>query len=330
MIEVKADFDTPFGNKMLEMYRNFTTNPFTTQPVIYKGFEELVKIVYDKYNFEYNDNRVMQILTEERHSKGDNNRVLIGFSGGLDSAYSALSLRDKGYDVTLFHAKSLNKSYPKESHHAMQFAENLGFTLVTIDITHKGKEAYPDNPFKNQLILSYMYDYARQNNISNLMLGADRTTNISDSVIGFTVTDSVNVFDAFMSGLHNIDKNVNLMFIDGDISKFERLRYIINNHKDALDYIYSCIVPHRFNESLHRNNEKKFGIKLLNDRCGSCYKCCMEYILLYELGYYEYNEKMLKHCYEVLYKSPLSHRPDLFDKKLPYETRRKNVLEYMS
>ena len=53
----------------------------------------------------------------------------------------------------------------------------------------------------------------------------------------------------------------------------------------------------------------------------------MEYILLYENGYYN-NKGFLNHCYEILAKSKNSHSPQLFNLKIPYEQRRKNVLGY--
>ena len=81
---------------------------------------------------------------------------------------------------------------------------------------------------------------------------------------------------------------------------------------------------------LHNNNENKYNIKLLDGRCGSCFKCCMEIILLTELGYYNKNEELLKHCWKILSDSKNSHRKDLFDKHIPLEIRYKNIMNYGS
>ena len=42
-----------------------------------------------------------------------NNKVMIALSGGLDSAYLLIKLKEKGYAVTACHVRGANKSYSK-------------------------------------------------------------------------------------------------------------------------------------------------------------------------------------------------------------------------
>ena len=175
-----------------------------------------------------------------------------------------------------------------------------------------------------------MIDYGIQHNINIYALGADNNTHIKDARIGMTITDSIEVNQLFWNGVQKYLPNAELKLIPNDIKKYDRLKYIIEYHNDALNDIYSCITPHRFNNMLHNNNENKYNIKLLDGRCGSCFKCCMEIILLTELGYYNKNEKLLKHCWKILSDSKNSHRKDLFDKHIPLEIRYKNIMNYGS
>ena len=107
-----------------------------------------------------------------------------------------------------------------------------------------------------------------------------------------------------------------------------KLKYFLEHHPNVLNDIYSCISPHRFNASLREHNEKKYNVKLLNGRCGSCFKCCMEAILLAELNYYDKNSEFINHCWDILAKSKNSHRKDLFDKKKPLQERYNNIINY--
>jgi len=324
-------FNTPYneiGDRILKYYNIFCQENFDKNPVVYSGFSNFLKTIYETHEQEFVSN-ISEPLIPTPHRLQDNNKLLIGFSGGLDSAYSALDMRDKGYDVTLFHCTGLNKHFPKEDICARQFAEAMDFEFVEVPVEHGQKEFFIDNPIKNQLIMSYMIDYCFAHGIGRVMLGSDLTTKIEDSTIGMTITDSSDVYYSFISGIQLYVDNLKVHFISSDMPKHLRIQYILLFHPEALEYIYSCISPHRFSNHLKELNEKKYGITLLKDRCGSCYKCCMEYILLYECGYYT-DQVFLDHCYDVLSKSKNAHRKDLFSKKIPLEERRQSILNYMS
>lgn len=313
------------------MYNLFGSDILPNHITIMHGFEDLITLLYKVHGFEspnidvahYN---VLYDSTPPTHKS----TILLGFSGGLDSAYNALKLRDEGYEVLLFHINNLNKAYPKEDEFAQYFAINQNFKYITLDAYHLHKEHYIDNPLKNQLILASMIDYGILHNINIYALGADTNTHIEDAHIGMTVTDSVEVNQLFWKGVKKYLPNAELKLIPNDIKKYNRLKYILEYHNDALNDVYSCITPHRFNNMLHNNNEAKYNIKLLDGRCGSCYKCCMEIILLTELGYYNKDEKLLNHCWKILSDSKNSHRKDLFDKHIPLEIRYKNIMNYGS
>lgn len=328
MIKIKSEFNLPLTEEMVFIYNNYSTFPFPEEIKIPVGFEDNVNLIYTKHNLKIpiinNNNFKINI---ENNKIFDNRKIIIGASGGLDSTYTALRYKDLGYDIILVHFKNLNKNYPKETEHIKNFAKKNNFKLYIIDVKNFGKDYFPDNPFKNELILCALTEIGYNLNIKNIMLGATGTYHIENSKIGINVTDTIENYNTFISGLKKYYNNVNLFFLEKNLTKNKMIEYIIKYHKDSLEDIYSCISPNRFVKMLHNNNESKYNIKLLKDRCGSCYKCCMEYILLYENGYYS-NKEFLNHCYEILAKSKNSHSPQLFNLKIPYEQRRKNVLGY--
>lgn len=242
--------------------------------------------------------------------------------------YFMRKLIEGGYDVTAVHVAGLNKSSSKfEEQYARTAAEKAGANYVKATY-NAPKQTFPDNPFKNQLILSIMLDIGVSKGISKFALGSDWTTPLSEAVAGFTITDSIEVNRAFWGGIKQRFPQAELLFIPDDVKKVHRLTYLFDNN--ALGEVSSCIAPFRFRQSLHEKNEQKYGLRLLPARCGSCYKCAMEYILLVHTGRIQKNAAFYEHAWDTLATSKTAHRPDLFAKGLPMEKRMENLLKYGS
>ena len=84
---------------------------------------------------------------------------------------------------------------------------------------------------------------------------------------------------------------------------------LIGNYKELWNEFQSCITPYRYRQHLKEHNEEKYNIKLFNNRCGSCWKCCMEYIVWCDLELVDYNKEFYQHCLEILSSKISEERP---------------------
>ena len=291
-------------------------------------FKEIVKAVADKIGWQLNIETYDESINVQPIP--ENKKVMIGFSSGLDSAYLMHKLIDEGYEVTLCHIKGLNKSSAfQEEKMAKEIARANNLKLIIVPFSAP-KQVFADNPFKNQLILSIMLNEGIKLGIYRYALGSDWTTPLSEGVTGFSITDTIEVNEAYWNAVKKYFNQAELLFIDNNDKKVKRVSYLYQNHYTTFKLISSCVAPHRFNEYWHKQNEQKYNIKLTKGRCGACYKCCMEYLLLCEQELVEKNNAYYDHCWDILANSKTSHRPDLFALKLPLEERKRNLLNYGS
>lgn len=298
-------------------------------PVVYVPFEYvgIVQQVMQKVGWK---TRVEGVVVggEFGAPLDSNNRVAVALSGGLDSVYLMHRLKEDGYDVTAVHVAGLNKFSGKYEEQAARTAAAKAGAKFVKAVFNAPKQHFPDNPFKNQLVLAMMLDICVPKGIYRFALGSDWTTPLSEAVVGFTITDSIEVNREYWAGVRQRLPQAELLFIPDDVKKVHRLAYLFD--KGALADVSSCVSPLRFRQSLHERNEQKYGLHLMPNRCGSCYKCAMEYILLVEAGRIPKNPKFYDHAWDTLATSKTAHRPDLFAKSLPMKKRLENLLKYGS
>lgn len=257
----------------------------------------------------------------------ENKKIMIGLSGGLDSVYFMHRLIDDGYDVTAVYIDNVNRTSAKtEVKQARKIAREAQVPFFNIKMKFP-LQTFPENPLKNQLILSVMLDLGIKKGIYRYALGCDWTSPLEDAITGYTVTDSAEVNKYFWEGVKKHFPQAELIFLNEEEKKYKRYDYLYKNHYNSLLNVSSCISPQRFREKLHKINKKKYKLELWQGRCGSCYKCSIEYILLVETKHVLKNSKFYDHCWDILNTSKIYDRPDWFDAKLPLEKRLENLLD---
>lgn len=237
------------------------------------------------------------------------NTVVVAFSGGKDSLATVLKLQETGRDVVLFHVKGINKGYPDETQHVLDAAAYLNLPLHIETISQGGATSFKESPIKNQLIASLMLDYAISQNIgTSVAFGDFLTDNIHNSQFYESWSDTQEMWEGWLSLVRTYVPNVELLIPFGT---YNETLDLISDSKELLSLVHGCILPYRFRAKTKAINESKYDITLLDGRCGSCWKCCTEYIYLVDKGVVPLNEKFYRHCLSFLRGKLESVRPDI-------------------
>ena len=307
LINNSGRLELPSSSRITSMlfpiYENFNQEHFDTTFKTYKCFKRIVSRVYD-FHKQSCTLKTKKYETFEVHT--DSNKVVLGFSGGLDSCYQAFYLRKLGYDVILYFVKNINSYENGQAYKAgVEFADKYNFKLVEANYAKNSNKDNPkrqywnENPVKNQLILAMMCDYCIDNKIKYISLGDDYGLSIENATLGVNLTDAKQITKAFLKGLDELT-NSSFTFIKANrkIDKGKRLKLFKKN--GCLDVYYSCLSPGRFNHTWHLNNQFKYNVRLPKNNCGCCKKCVMHWLMLRYLNLTAENEEFEEHCWKIL------------------------------
>lgn len=314
-ITIKTDFDNSSDiiSDAIYLYKCFNKKQFPEKlEKVNDIFSDIITVLYDAFN-----NKPIKEFNLIQKPNNDN-KVVVCFSGGLDSVYQSLYLREIGYNVILFHVANMNKyTNGQELKIVKKFADILNFPLEIVEMkASRNSKEFPENPFKNTLLFAIAYEYMKINGIQNLSCGEEFNLLVKDSVKEYNIADTKECMLSFTNKL-----DANFIPISENVSKVQRMDYLYKNK--TLDYSYSCVGGGRFNKSLHNKNQEKFGIELEKYNCGSCRKCCLQSLFdHYILKYHSYPNKYIKHCWDKVGNG--SDSPS-FGKHLSIEKRIENL-----
>lgn len=324
---------------MMPLYDNFNQKVFDTETTLIEPLKELSNLVYDvfdqskpNYNF----------LPYEKVALNDTtNDVMLGFSGGLDSCYQALLLKNAGYNVHLFHVSGVH-AYEglAEIPAVFSFAEKTGMDLIVVKWkrdnkkSNKYRQQWGDNAIKNQLIEAMMIDYCAEKGWNKVSIGEDNSYSIyrSDVMLGTNVTDCKEVQEAFEVAVKKFVENIQFMLIERPENsqihnKLERLKLL--EKQGLLDDYYSCVGAGRFNKYNHNVNELKYNVKLTRYNCGcACTKCALHNLVMHYGGLRTFPQPFIDKCWERLNKTAYNNMTAMFGLNIPIEQRVQNILTY--
>ena len=325
-VEMPVDVNLFFTKPALDLYQHFNPERFDENRVLPNVFFNAVNVICNAHEQPYVNE--FEPFPDTMRTVHENNKTLSACSGGLDSVYQAISLRQKGYDVTLFHVKNMNfYANGKEALVVEELAKKLGFPLVEANFKANVKKDNPyrkfwsENSFKDMLFYSMMLDYAYEEGIYNLSSGDDFGLDISKAVVGTNLSDAKQVTEAFIK---DVSKYQEFEFIPTpQIHKGERLKTLETN--GLLDDFYSCVNPGRFNKLNHDRVQAKFDVNLYKYNCGMCRKCAFHNLLRHYYMNEPFNQAFIDHCWERI---TVGADRVFFDTRLPLEERIKNLYEY--
>lgn len=217
-----------------------------------------------------------------------NKTVILGFSGGKDSAATAAYFIDNKIACQLYRAKGFNASYPVEQIVAEQFADKTGLKLISHKIAYAGKCEY-DSPtsesvVKDQLIMSMMIDYMIANNYHIFSLGCFRAELLEMANANLNLSDSDEIIKAFVKAVKATFPA--LRYITSPFKNTHHAKaYLYHKHMDWVKHTQSCLIPDRHRNKVRETMAGKYNMVIPPNRCLSCWKCCMDAYLLDQWGF---------------------------------------------
>ena len=299
-VETKGLFDGQFTKLWKQIYMQFSSKPLNTKIKVADGLSEYFTLLGEalKEDFELLESIKLRNYKDKDF---DEEKVIVGFSGGKDSLACVLKLMDDGYKPILFYVDGINRSYTSELDHAKSIAESLGLELYAYKLKVTGKCDFIENPTKNQFILALMVDYGVKLNINKYAFGTVYTDELKTISTEYMLSDC---YELLMATEHFYQKYIPyfelLIPLEDETESFCVIDKFNKTH--LLDECFSCMTPLRYKKNIVNTNIKKYGVSLLPNRCGSCYKCCQEALILSELGVVKYDSSFLSHCNDIVNK----------------------------
>lgn len=278
------------------------TSDVATHPLIRPVFDESCKSLielfntywYETYEVDYAD------ISYDRLQTNYNKNMILSFSGGKDSIASAIKWRDEGYNVYLYHMKKINRSFSDEWESAQKCAELLDMPIFFDEISYSGKHMWMEHPMKNMIIANGALSYGIREGIStNIAFGNYTTSVLVDNPFDRCAGDCMDMWENYERIIQRVLPDFK---IHCNLSNMNETLDIVSKHKDLYENSHSCLCRHSLRP--YRNNwvKEKFGIVLPRLRCGSCYKCAVEYIYMADHDKMPFNEVYYKYCLNQLLK----------------------------
>lgn len=274
-------------------------------PGRWQGLPETVRpmldVVYKVHGGEY---EIQDPVPVERVGNGaTGKRLVVGFSGGKDSLAALLEARAQGYDVTAFHVAGINRGAPDERQYAARMARRCGLPMVVRTVKLAGKLEYPENYVKNQFIVAAMVQWGAPQGIANYSLGNALSRTVATCHPRYTLTDTVELLKAMQPFFEASYPAYRYhWFLDNGTDSY---RILVKYAPNSIPFVKGCLALPWQKKIWREANERKYGLRLLPNRCGSCGKCCLEYVILYDMGYLDAaqgrgNAGFRKHCIDYL------------------------------
>ncbi len=319
--------DRTFTNLGIDLYNICNQQKFNLYINCPFEFENWMKLIYNKFNCKLLGLRKYDLANIKLES--DNNNVLLACSGGLDSIYQAIQLKEMGYNPIYYHIKNVN-SYENGNAYktAIEASKKLGIELVIGELKRNYKSNYnkvwPENPIKNQMILFTMIDYCKENNINKICMDGSWEFTIDEVTAGVDVADAPENYEYWLDGIKHYVDNLEFIKTSHDISKFDKIKAL--DELGLMDYIYSCLGAGRFNEYRHNEIEKKYNIKLFKHNCGYfCRKCAHHNLLMYYSNYKIFPQEFIDKCWHIMNNNSFASRNMLFGNNIPIEQKIQNL-----
>ena len=232
------------------------------------------------------------------YNTGDPKEIIVCLSGGKDSAACAYYYKQKGYKVHLYHATGVNKAYGDEKKAAEKIARYLDCDLFIDKLYIDGTKTFIEHPMKNYVIANGAIHYALGCGYRPVIaFGNFNQSHLETNAFEVCAGDCIEMWDAYKPIIQRVipDFDIEIPFAT-NADTFN----LLSEDWDLFSLTVSCMSPYRFREHWKHRTEQQYNVKMFQNRCGCCWKCCMEAMWLMDTDKMGYNSEYYQHCYEIL------------------------------
>lgn len=224
--------------------------------------------------------------------------ITVCLSGGKDSAACAFYYIQQGYIVHLYHAAGVNKAYGDEKQAAEKIAKYLGCDLYIDKIHLEGKNVFIEHPLKNYVIANGAIHYCLYNGYTpRIAFGNFRGSSLEDNEFEVCAGDCIEMWDAYRPIVQSVLPEFEIEIpLQSNADTF----WLLRQDWELFKLSVSCMSPYRFRAHWKHRTEEKYNVRVFENRCGCCWKCCVEWMWLADTGNVEFNEAYYIHCFEIL------------------------------
>ena len=224
--------------------------------------------------------------------------VIVCISGGKDSVALTQMLISCGKKVHLYHMRGINKVYADEYKAVIDIAHYFNVPYYIDTVALSGTQRFIEHPMKNMIIANGAIHYGLREKIGiNIAFGNFNESYLEGNQFDVCAGDCMDMWYAYEKIIRKV---IPSFTIQVPLANSGYSLKIIEAHPELLPLSVSCISPYRFREHWKKRTEKKYVIQLLPNRCGCCWKCCVEYIYFTDHDVFDLNKNYYLHCIEVL------------------------------
>lgn len=242
----------------------------------------------------------------------DSNNIILAFSGGKDSTAYAKILKDKGCNVYLYHVQNINAVFD-ERKSAQAIADYLELPIYFDTVKMSGHHEWIEHPMKNMIIANGAIHYGIRENIgTTIAFGNYINSTVENDSFDFCGGDDIEMWQAYEEIISQVIPN---FYIRMNLENLGDTLDAICGDMQLLNLTQSCIGRAGLREYNRQRIRSKYHVELPLNRCGYCYKCCIEYVYMADRGLVEFNEAYYKNCIRLLrqnIKKEYGEMPDIY------------------
>ena len=239
--------------------------------------------------------------TRKIHFHRAKKTVVVCLSGGKDSAAAAYYYVSRGYTVYLYHARGVNKAYGDEYKAAERIAEYLGCDLFIDNIALLGSHEFIEHPMKNMIIANGALHWAQRMGYPPIIVfGNFKNSHLDMNEFEVCGGDCIEMWEAYTEIVKSVIPAFRMEIpLNTNADTFNLLK----DDTELISRSISCMGPYRFRAMRKHQTEERYNIRLYENRCGVCWKCCVEAMWLMDNGKMDANKGYYRKCLDILSKT---------------------------